>query len=123
MDQYYREWREKNRDKTRAAQIRYAIKNKEKRAESSRSYCRKMNGFSPEKVRRLLILQNGCCAICDQPFKDGAFHADHDHKTRTPRGLLCRACNHGLGNFLDDASLLSRAIAYLIKHASKGVKA
>lgn len=39
----------------------------------------------------------------------------HDHKTGKIRGLLCRACNHGLGNFLDSIENLEEAINYLKK--------
>ena len=43
----------------------------------------------------------------------GRFHIDHDHSTGKVRGLLCTACNMGLGLFKDDPEMLLRAIDYL----------
>ena len=38
---------------------------------------------------------------------------DHDHATRTPRGLLCESCNTGLGRFKNGEEFLEDAQAYL----------
>ena len=58
---------------------------------------------------------SGRCAICLAP-PPSAFekaHAlDHDHRTGAVRGLLCRRCNTGIGNFRDDQRLLASAILY-----------
>lgn len=40
---------------------------------------------------------------------------DHCHSEGSVRGLLCQACNVGLGAFKDDPSLLRNAIKYLKK--------
>ena len=50
------------------------------------------------------------CAICSI---GGKLHVDHDHATGKIRGLLCRGCNMGLGNFRDSTVYLNRAIEYL----------
>jgi hypothetical protein len=59
------------------------------------------------------IEQKGRCAIC------GVFQEilcqDHSHKTKQNRGLLCKDCNFGLGNFDDDPEKLLAAAAYLLK--------
>lgn len=68
------------------------------------------HGLSSNEYDTLLDLQNGICAICDRPSK---LHIDHDHATGKVRGLLCRSCNHGLGNFKDDTTILVSAIKYL----------
>lgn len=51
------------------------------------------------------------CHIC--LCQGEVLHIDHDHRTGNIRGYLCRACNHGVGNFRDSPELLSVAIAYL----------
>ena len=54
------------------------------------------------------------CFLCSEALvlaKD--VHIDHDHKTGFLRGLLCRSCNLGLGDFEDQPWLLRRAADYL----------
>lgn len=58
----------------------------------------------------LLEAQDGVCAICQA---NPAKHTDHNHLTGQIRGLLCVACNNGLGLFRDDWKLMQRAIVYL----------
>jgi len=66
---------------------------------------------------KLLKNQNGVCAICgahnDISSKYGNLSIDHNHKTGKVRGLLCRTCNSGLGQFKDNIELLEKAINYL----------
>jgi hypothetical protein len=38
---------------------------------------------------------------------------DHCHETGKVRGLLCDACNTGIGRFSDQVDLLQKAIDYL----------
>jgi hypothetical protein len=52
----------------------------------------------------------GPCAICS---RTAPLIADHCHQTGRARGLLCRACNIGLGVFRDSPEVLGKAIAYL----------
>jgi hypothetical protein len=65
--------------------------------------------------------QDGVCAICSQPEtamrrnKVLPLHVDHDHKNGLARGLLCTACNLGIGQLRDSPELLQRAIAYIEK--------
>lgn len=79
-----------------------------------------------EDYRGLLKAQGGKCAVCrvDAPtdFRTRRFHVDHDHsccptsrKTcgKCTRGLLCHACNTGLGNFQDNPERLLAAASYL----------
>lgn len=79
-------------------------------------------GLSLADYQAVLATQGGRCAICrtDSPGvnnKGGKarrlFCVDHCHKTGRFRGLLCSRCNLGIGNFKDDAGLLSAAINYL----------
>jgi hypothetical protein len=45
-----------------------------------------------------------------------ALAIDHCHATKAVRGLLCRACNSGLGHFRDNPALLLTATLYLEGH-------
>lgn len=60
----------------------------------------------------MLDSQGELCASCkDEP----ATEIDHDHSTGKVRGILCRGCNLGLGQFKDDAKRLLLAVEYLTK--------
>ena len=55
-------------------------------------------GITQEMFENMLALQGNRCAVCDNPFsgtKD--VHADHDHATGKPRGILCSRCNTAEG--------------------------
>lgn len=79
-------------------------------------------GLSLHEYGQMLIAQNGKCAICgdeDGGTRNGetkALAVDHDHKTGKVRGLLCEACNQGIGKLKDDPKVLRAAADYLDKH-------
>ncbi len=78
-------------------------------------HLKSMYGLSMEEYNKMFDNQNGCCWICSthqQDLKHRLF-VDHCHDTGQVRGLLCRSCNTGLGNFNDDPSLLKIATEYL----------
>jgi hypothetical protein len=58
--------------------------------------------------------QKGCCAICGgwRPM----LLVDHNHETGLVRELLCSGCNHGLGRFKDDPTIVANALHYLERH-------
>ena len=68
-----------------------------------RSYHRHYKfGMTVEDYDRLLAEQGGVCAICGGlPSRTKHLHVDHCHETNRLRGLLCDACNLGLGKFKD----------------------
>jgi hypothetical protein len=72
-----------------------------------------------EEYQMILEEQNNVCAICGEPEKikksdeTQRLSVDHDHKTGKVRGLLCHACNTGLGKFKDSTELMQKAIAYI----------
>lgn len=72
----------------------------------------------------MIALQGNKCAICGSEETDKrrgklrALAVDHDHETGKVRGLLCGACNKGIGLLKDDAEILRKAAAYLDKHTA-----
>lgn len=70
-------------------------------------------GITPEYYSVLFTLQNGKCKICDKPPDGKHLYIDHCHITNRVRGLLCNACNLGLGQFKDRRDLIERALAYI----------
>lgn len=76
-------------------------------------YYRRHYGLTLLEYDDLLERQESACAICFTPVIDRSLHVDHDHISGSVRGLLCRGCNMGLGNFLDSVEHLRNAIRYL----------
>jgi hypothetical protein len=72
---------------------------------------------------QMLIAQDRKCLICKVPITipddpkppTGATKAviDHSHEDGHVRGLLCSACNVGLGQFMDDPKIIKAAYYYL----------
>ena len=82
---------------------------------------RKDFGISQGVYDFLFKRQNGVCAICKNPetaTRDGKVKwlaVDHCHTSMRIRGLLCAACNTGIGQMLDDAARLRAAADYVEK--------
>ncbi len=78
-------------------------------------------GITRDEYNALLAEQGGVCAICDQPetaVRMGhvlPLSVDHNHRTNAIRGLLCSACNIGIGSLAESKERLLKAIAYLDK--------
>jgi hypothetical protein len=76
-------------------------------------------GISRDGYEKMLLSQNGKCAICgtENPSRNGKavknFAVDHNHTTGQVRSLLCTPCNQGIGHFLDSPNLLRTAATYL----------
>lgn len=83
--------------------------------EQQRSYAlRRKYGITPEEYESMLDSQGGCCAICGRAPKSGRRLAvDHDHISGAVRGLLCTACNVGIGLLGDNHQSVSGAASYL----------
>lgn len=78
-------------------------------------------GITKDQYNIVFNIQEGKCAICKQPSKDGSSLAmDHNHKTNEFRGLLCKECNRALGLFGDNIDVLQNAVTYLQERGSYG---
>lgn len=86
----HREWVRANRDHIRAYKTAQTI------------------GVPVEEVKALLA--RGKCDLCGATAN---LCIDHCHRRGSLRGLLCGACNKGLGFFRDDPALLRKAARYL----------
>lgn len=128
-------WRAKNAESIRLKKILYDIENSERISQKKQEYAQRPEvkernrirgvqrnrrvkaNFTHELYELTLKLQNGLCAICTRELdKISRFsrHADHDHRTGKPRGILCGPCNMGIGMFRDNISLLEKAIQYIL---------
>lgn len=88
-----------------------------------------MYGITESRLAEMFASQNKSCAICGTTTPGGrhggTWSIDHDHKCcasykscgRCVRGVLCFKCNHGLGSFKDNVSVLRKAADYLEKYA------
>ena len=80
-----------------------------------KSKAKKFN-TSIEHVKELFN-KNKTCQICGCVDTRRSLSIDHDHVTGKVRGLLCDACNTGLGKFKDNQEILLAAIEYLKKYS------
>lgn len=96
-----KEWRKANPDKCTAIYRRKNLRDK--------------YGLTIEAWEEMAEAQNWRCAICGTHKDDlkNNFAVDHDHDTGEVRGLLCYACNRGIGLLKDSIIVLSNAVEYL----------
>jgi len=67
-----------------------------------------------DKYLDLLNKQDGKCAICRRPPKEGkVLCIDHNHITGRVRGLLCTPCNIWLANIDNDIETVGRILKYI----------
>lgn len=134
-------WKEKNREKYRLWAREDRKKNPEKYREQARkrrdrvgskmvlSEILRIHKVSKDEYEQMINDQSNLCAICGslETRKSRSFDSttrlciDHCHNCREKgnkdiRGLLCHACNIGLGKFKDNIDLMEKAISYLKKH-------
>jgi hypothetical protein len=106
------EWRE--RKNQRARDWREANQGENLKRSYKDYNLRQLYGITLERFETMLAGQGGRCAICRKPFPSALdTHVDHDHATGRVRGILCSACNNGLGRFRDNPAVLRRAASYL----------
>ena len=115
MKRYYRRHQQERKEAAR----KYQAANRDKVKARMTRWVRERRwaelGVTPEAYEAMLQVQNGHCAICPcTPEENGKMLAvDHDHVSGRVRGLLCRRCNLGLGNFRDMPGVLRAAATYL----------
>lgn len=122
---YKKRYYEENRDKIKAKNARYYRDNAEKikadvkaRADADPEavrdrLLRKKYKITVEEYERMLVAQNGVCAICEKQPSKRRLHVDHCHKTGRVRGLLCSNCNTAIGKLNDDPALMLKAASYV----------
>lgn len=108
---YLRDWYQANRERIAAQRKEHRASGKYK-ARDRRIWLAYRYGMTPEDFRNHLVGQAGRCLICSRvPETD--LVPDHDHTTGKVRGLLCQACNKGIGHFADDPKRLRSAARYV----------
>lgn len=115
-------WRHENPEKYKAQRARNASSQRASNAEARR----KKLFFPGGLFETLVILQGNACQVCDSLFtKENPACADHCHRTRTPRGLLCRRCNTAEGMIsktgLTPSEWAVRLEEYLINPPAKDI--
>ena len=83
------------------------------RAQCNQCLRAQRRNLSPEDNERLKQESNNACNICNSELSTEQLFIDHCHATNRVRGLLCHACNSGIGFFKDDIARLASAIIYL----------
>ncbi len=95
-------WVQRNKDRSKAHGRRYALKHK--------------FGLTLADWDARLIAQSGRCYLCEEPMRPEDIHVDHDRSCcagskscgQCVRGLACRWCNQGCGQFRDDPDRMIR---------------
>lgn len=81
----------------------------------------RMHGLTVEQFAGMAAEQRNACAICGTiPPSIADLVIDHNHHTGEVRGLLCLACNTGLGLLKDSPDVLDAALAYLEERGCYG---
>jgi hypothetical protein len=109
-----REYRARDPEKYRAVEARA-----ERRLAHRNWRLIRVFGITLEDYERMLLAQNGVCAICRQPerIKNRSLAVDHCHVSGRVRGLLCSRCNSGIGHLGDDPARLRAGADYLERHS------
>lgn len=80
-------------------------------ATDRRAHLKSRYGITAEDYSQMVDDRDSKCDICGVTTEK--LVVDHEHTTNAIRGLLCNACNAGLGMFYDDQQRLQQAIRYL----------
>lgn len=114
-----------NRERILAKNRRWAKQNRQRASTPERRHAfwkwwlKSQYGITPEQFTRMMIQQQGRCAICSTAFGEGqgkAPYVDHCHENGTLRELLCSRCNVALGHADDSPERLQAMADYIRKH-------
>ena len=117
-----RRWRKSNPGKNRRSVKAWREKNRDAAVSATDSWRKRRYGIPEGEYDRMLVSQNGVCAICRQPEKNKRkgklfrLSIDHHHDSGKVRGLLCANCNRAIGGMAEDPATLRAAADYLEKH-------
>lgn len=97
------EWRKRNKERIREQKI----------SNSQKLRLKARYGLTLEAYQEMIVLQDNCCAICSKQFSEKVRSVvDHCHNSLKVRGLLCYACNTGLGH-IEREGFVELALKYL----------
>lgn len=127
---YQKQWREENAEHVaqygKAYMAEYMSKPEVQEATWRRNLWKNYK-MTDAEFNELWSVQSGQCAICSVELlprgrQPNAVAVDHNHDTGAVRGLLCQACNRGIGLFYDSPSILQSAVKYLEERGHYGGK-
>jgi len=121
---YDKAYREENKEALEVRRKAYYEKNKEAKAAYDKAFfLLRKYGITLVEKKKMLNEQGNKCKICLQEFNDKVVSCvDHCHTMGKIRGLLCRQCNVGLGNFKDNPLALVKAAEYLKEQGEEDVR-
>jgi hypothetical protein len=82
-------------------------------------HLQKTYGLSLELFQQMFENQEGLCGVCGCLMNNAKLVSnskccvDHCHNTGVVRGLVCHACNKGMGALKDDPWILQGAVNFL----------
>jgi hypothetical protein len=128
--EYMKQWRKENAEAVSAYSKAYSAEYKQRPEVQKTLWERnlwKNYKMSPQEFNDLWTSQSGQCAICyvamsPRGRSSDSVVVDHHHGNGAVRGLLCQACNRGLGLFYDNPKYLQSAAAYLVNSGYYGCK-
>lgn len=123
LDDFYDNNKGGKRNKCRPCHIRTSKLSKTSKTspEKREEWLKHIYGISNLDYNKMLLNQNGLCAICgvSQLELETVLVVDHHHDSGEVRELLCHSCNSGLGMYRENPNLFSKASQYLTKHNKK----
>jgi len=113
---WYKSWRARPEvlKRIKEQQKQWAKRNVDNRKLNRKKYNLKVNfGISIEDYNKLLLRQNGVCAVCGSNT-NRSLAVDHNHETGKVRGLLCGNCNTALGLLRENIQIIEKLKGYLV---------